>query len=336
MTRSGEIRRGRVGSLLTDPAISAHIFAAPPHALWLWAGFAAFSAPPRRAITPDGSRKIQCPMPRSAIFSTSSTPPATSSGWREPVSTVLEIDGDSDPPLLAEQGPAVLFEKPVAASGETSPMPGPRQPLRHGRAGRAGRHHQFRGRRRGRADAGKAAARSRRGAGVPAPAGTAGRLPRGRFHAAAAPHRHGDEAENGLFRALSGSRAQGQRHRPHFVARPDLLAGRARSAHHLAARRDQGSEGCQGRRFQSRHLPDAGAGQGQDDHAMARASRRRAASRTLEERKARAAARRLRHRRRPGHHPRRRHARAGHAQRISVRGLLRGQKVEPSTARPCR
>ncbi len=41
---------------------------------------------------------------------------------KEPVSTVLEMT-EIQTRLLAEQGPAVLFEKPVMASGETSPMP---------------------------------------------------------------------------------------------------------------------------------------------------------------------------------------------------------------------
>ena len=73
-----------------------------------------------------------------------------------------------------------------------------------------------------------------------------------------------------------------RRHRSRPPADPDLLAGRARAAHHLAAGRDPGPqpERRQAGQLQSRHLPPAGDGQEHDPDALAEASRRRAASRS--------------------------------------------------------
>ena len=50
----------------------------------------------------------------------------------------------------------------------------------------------------------------------------------------------------------------GDRDRPVSAADPDLLAGRAGAADHLAAGGDQGARQAQGRRLQPRHLPHAG------------------------------------------------------------------------------
>ncbi len=65
-------------------------------------------------------------------------------------------------------------------------------------------------------------------------------------------------------------------------ADPDLLAGRAGAADHLAAGRHQGSgHGARGQ-FQPRHLPHAGDRPRHDPDALAEASRRRAAPPALE------------------------------------------------------
>ena len=114
----------------------------------------------------------------------------------------------------------------------------------------------------------------------------------------------------------------GQRHRSRQAADTDLLAGRARAAHHLAADRHARAqpEGRQAGQLQSRHLSPAGDGAEHDPDALAEASRRRAASPALEGRgQARAAARGRRDRRRSGHDPGGRHAGARHALRIPVR-----------------
>ena len=51
---------------------------------------------------------------------------------------------------------------------------------------------------------------------------------------------------------------RGVRHRSGAPAHPDLLAGRTRAAHHLAAGRDQGSRRSARGQLQSRHLSHAG------------------------------------------------------------------------------
>ena len=134
------------------------------------------------------------------------------------------------------------------------------QPVRHGRTGCAG----------DRPDAG-AVARGRRNARLPAPAGTARRLPRGAGVDPAGAQGAGDEAEDGAQRALPGGRARRRRHRPRPSAGPDLLARRAGAAHHLAARRHPrpGAGDRTHRRLQPRHLPDAGDRPGHDADALA-------------------------------------------------------------------
>ena len=83
--------------------------------------------------------------------------------------------------------------------------------------------------------------------------------------------------------AVSGGGAEGRRDRSRPPADPDLLAGRAGAARHLAAGRHPRAFGQEGGRLQPRHLPHAEARQEQADHALAEASRRRAAACALEE-----------------------------------------------------
>ena len=81
--------------------------------------------------------------------------------------------------------------------------------------------------------------------------------------------------------AVPGDRAARRRHRSRPAADPDLLAGRAGAADHLAAGRHQGPRrGARGR-LQPRHLPHAGDRPRHDPDALAAASRRRAASPAL-------------------------------------------------------
>ena len=99
--------------------------------------------------------------------------------------------------------------------------------------------------------------------------------------AAAAQDRDGDAAAHRLGGAVPGDRAARRRYRPRPSAGPDLLAGRAGAADHLAAGRHQGSgHGARGQ-FQPRHLPHAGDRPRHDADALAAASRRRAASPAL-------------------------------------------------------
>ena len=151
--------------------------------------------------------------------------------------------------LLAEQGPAILFEKPVGRDGRRYEHADAGQSVRHGGARRLG--HGPRAQR---------AARGRRDAGLPEAAGAAGRLARSGGDVPAAEDRAGDEAEDGRLRALPGRGADRRPDRPRPAADPGLLAGRAGAADHLAAGRDQGPTGkqTQGRRFQPRHLSHAG------------------------------------------------------------------------------
>ena len=140
---------------------------------------------------------------------------------REPVSPVLEIT-EIQTRLLAERGPAVLFEN--VARRQRYDMPvlvnlfGTVERVAWG----MNREPQ-------------PAARARRDAGLPEPAGAARRLARGARDAAAAEDGAGDEAQDGRLGALPGGRAERRRHRPRPAADPDLLAGRARAADHLAA-----------------------------------------------------------------------------------------------------
>ena len=100
--------------------------------------------------------------------------------------------------LLAEKGPAVLFENVVRADGTRSDMPvlvnlfGTVERVAWGMDREP---HQLRA--------------GRRDPGLPAPARAARRLARGARHAADAAHRDGDEAPHGGQRALPGDRATG-------------------------------------------------------------------------------------------------------------------------------
>ena len=235
---------------------------------------------------------------------------------REPVSTVLEMT-EIQTRLLAENGPAVIFEQPVKADGSRSDIPvlvnlfGTVKRVAMGvTMGGVERR-----------DA-KSLARGGRASRLAPPARAAAQH-RGSVRAPAArQERAVDEAQDGRRekRALPADRASGRRHRSQSPAGPDLLAGRARAADHLAARRDQGAIGLARGQFQSRHLPHAAAVAEPDDHALAAPSRRRAAASPLVgEERGRAVPRRGRDRRRSGHRHRRGHAGARHVLGVSVR-----------------
>ena len=159
-------------------------------------------------------------------------------------------DRDPDPPS-GRKGPGGAVRERRADRRHALGHPGAGQPLRHGRA--RGLGHGSRA---------QPAARCGRNACLPAPARAAGRLARGARHAAHAAHRDGDEAQNGGQRALPGDRAHGQRYRSRQAADTNLLAGRARAAHHLAADRHARAqpERRQAGQLQSRHLSPAGDG----------------------------------------------------------------------------
>ena len=238
-------------------------------------------------------------------------------------------DRDPDPAAGRAGGPAVLFENVVRADGTRYDDAGAGQPVRHGRARRLGHGPR----------AATSCARSAR-----------------RWPSCASPSRraagarrstccrwcktvHGDEAEDGRQRAVPGGRADGRRHRPRPPADPDLLAGRAGAADHLAAGRHQGPE-------RRRSEDDFNLGiyrmqvTGRNTTLMRWLKHRGGAQhhRALEgSGQARAAAGRRRDRRRSRHDPRRRDAGARHAVGIPVRRpAARQARSSWSTARPCR
>ena len=114
-----------------------------------------------------------------------------------PVSPDLEMT-EIQTRLLAEGGPAVLFENVVRSAAAS-----------HAGAGQSVRHR--RARRLGHGPRAGAVARDRRDAGLPEAAGAARRLARGARAAAAAEDRHGDEAAHGRFGAVPGNRAARRR-----------------------------------------------------------------------------------------------------------------------------
>ncbi len=110
----------------------------------------------------------------------------------------------------------------------------------------------------------------------------------------------------------------GQGRRPRAPAGADLLARGRRAAHHLGAHGD--ARAAQGAP-EPRHLPPAGDRAEPRDHALARASRRRARfPRPQHRASGPAVSGRRRAGRRSGDHPRRGHAGARYAGRVPVRG----------------
>ncbi len=164
---------------------------------------------------------------------------------KAPVSPFLEMT-EIQTRLLAERGPAVLFEN-VVHPGIPAPDAGAGESVRHCRTGRLGH--------------GSRAARvagDRRDTGFPEAARTTRRLARSARNAAATQDRDGDAAAHRLGGAVPGNRAARHRHRPGALADPDLLARRAGAAYYLAAGRHQGSGHRARGQFQPRHLPHAG------------------------------------------------------------------------------
>ncbi len=148
---------------------------------------------------------------------------------------------------------------------------------------------------------------------------------------------HGDAPAHRGRRAVPGDRVARRRDRSRGTAGPDLLAGRAGAADHLAAGGDQGPWRAPRGRLQSRHLPDAGDRPRHHLDALAQASRRRPASSALGHRASRAVAGGGGDRRRSGHDPRRGHAGSGHACRnTSSPGCCAAARSNWSIARPCR
>jgi hypothetical protein len=217
--------------------------------------------------------------------------------------------------LLRNGGPAVIFENPIRADGSIS-RSRPGQPVRHGQARGHGRdpgeeaaHHRQAELR----EVGELLAFLRQ---PDAAARAEGRL----RDAAPGAHRHVDAAQCREVRRRAAGGAEGRPDRPQRAADPDLLARRAGAADHLAPGGHQGPVGQPRGRLQPRHLPHAGAGQGQGDHALAGPPRRRPALRPAQEGALEGApARRHRARRRSGHHPGGRDAGAGHPVGIPVR-----------------
>jgi hypothetical protein len=186
---------------------------------------------------------------------------------REPVSTVLEMT-EIQTRLLATGGPAVLFENPVRADGERSSIPCLANLF--GTVRRVAMGVTLQGKER-------TTARDLREVGELLA-----------FLRQPEPPRGFREAFDmlPLARTVMSMRPNVVRRGPvqdvvlqgadidlTKAADPDLLAGRARAADHLAAGGHQGAgQGARGR-LQPRHLPDAGAGARPHHHALAGAPR---------------------------------------------------------------
>ena len=215
----------------------------------------------------------------------------------EPVSTVLEMT-EIQTRLIAEGGPAVIFEKPIKADGTPSDMPVLVNLF--GTVKRVAMGVTMGGKERTSAmdlrEVGELLAQLRQ----PEPPRSLGEaaslLPLVKTVLAMKPK---TVSQTGL----PGDRLARRRHRSGQAAGPDLLAGRARAADHLAAGGDQGARRRARGQLQSRHLSHAGPEQDPDHHALAEASRRGAASPALGEGEDRAPARRHRAGRRSRHHP---------------------------------
>ena len=192
-----------------------------------------------------------------------------------PVSPHLEMT-EIQTRLLAEGGPAVLFENPVREDdGRPYGMP-----VLVNLFGTVDRVAMGMDRR---PDQLRAVGED---VGLPQAAGAAER-DRGYAQApAAAPHRAGDEAQDRATRAVPGRGVDRRRHRPVSPAGPGLLARRAGAADHLAAGGDQGAGRREDRRGQPRHLPHAGDRARYHPDALAQAPWRSAALPPLGQREA--------------------------------------------------
>ena len=199
-----------------------------------------------------------------------------------PVSPYLEMT-EIQTRLLAEGGPAVLFENVVRRRRRANIRCRSGQSVRHRRARRLGHGPRA-----------AAAARDRRDARLSEAAGAARRLARGARHAAAVATVMAMRPRTVGAAPCQEIVLRGGRDRPRASAGPDLLAGRAGAADHLAAGRDQGAGRAPRGRLQPRHLPHAGHRPRHHPDALAEASRRRAASSALERRAAASHCRRRR------------------------------------------
>ena len=143
-----------------------------------------------------------------------------------PVSPYLEMT-EIQTRLLAEGGPAALFENVTREAGGNYAMPvlvnlfGTVERVAWGM------------------DREPRPAGDRRDIRLSEAAGAARRLARGAGDAAAAAHGHGDAPAHRRRCPMPGNRVKRRRHRSRPVADPDVLAGRARAADHLAAGGDQ-------------------------------------------------------------------------------------------------
>ena len=225
-----------------------------------------------------------------------------------PVSPYLEMT-EIQTRLLAEGGPAVLFENVVGQDGKRYDMPmlvnlfGTVERVAWGMDREPGQLREL----------GETAR-------LPEAAGAAGRLARGAGHAAHGQDGHGDEAEDRGRCALPGGRAPG---RPTSTSarlpiqtcwpgEPAPLITWPLIVTKGPGKRKEDDFNLGIYRMQV-------TGQEPDADALAEASRRRAASRALEEGAARALPRRRCHRGRSRHHSSCGDAGAGHAVGISVR-----------------
>ena len=213
----------------------------------------------------------------------------------EPISLVHDLTEAHRRVLLAG-GPGA----PVRERGGREDA-GPRQPVRHGRAGGGGVWRRP-----------VAGQRTRRDAGRPARAGAVRRPARCARPLADGSRGALDPAEPRVAARLPGGAAARRRRRSRPPADPDLLAGRAGAADHLAhgdhpaARHGRRRYGA----YEHRRLSHAGSRQGPRHHALAAAARRRRASSGME-RAGQGYAGRGGDRRRSGDHPLGRPAVAG-------------------------
>ncbi len=186
---------------------------------------------------------------------------------------------------------------------------GARQPVRHAAPRRRARHgHRCRDRHRRRRRSRRAGvAARRRASAVGAEGAGAAQRAQGRRQAVVAREGGlGYGAENGQRAALPGNRLGRQRCRSRETAGPDVLARRRRPADHLGP---DGHAWAEQDPAEPRYLSPAGDRPQQADHALARASRRRARfSRIRAAESRQALSGRRRPRRRSGDDPRRRHA----------------------------
>ncbi len=172
---------------------------------------------------------------------------------KEPVSTFLEMT-EIQTRLIAEGGPAVLFENPIRRDGSPSPMPVLVNLF--GTVKRVAMGVTMDGRERTTAldlrEVGELLAQLRQPEPPRSLREAAALLPLVKTVLAMKPRTQSDPPCQDIVLAP-------RRHRPDEIAGPNLLARRARAADHLAAGGDQRAWRCARGQLQSRHLSHAGS-----------------------------------------------------------------------------